>query len=192
MDVDEARSARRWHPRRIELRPRDVPHERLAAAGDGGEAPRPLLGKVSTLQHVVGTLAVGRFLTEHGVRLHARRHASGIMLLEGQRERIASVGFVVVTASSMEPRPIWPMLLPLQVLEAVAIDWFAACSVPKAPALDAIEERPADAYLLGWLPREAIPNLQIVTLEPHLGHEFQARYRQAKNHQLRPLEEFPT
>lgn len=191
MDADEARSARRWHPRRVELRPRDVPHERLAAGGDDGEAPQPLLGKVSTLQHVVGTLAVGRFLTEHGAHLHARRHASGIMLLEGERDGVASIGFVVAAASSMEPRPIWPMLLPLQVLEAVAIDWVAACSVPKAPALEAIGERPADAYLLGWLPGEVIPSLPIVTLEPHLGHDFQARYRQAKNHQLRPLETFP-
>ncbi len=180
-----------WSPLRVLVGPEDVPRERVeAAAPDGGVSPT-LLGRATVLQQVVSSLLVGRVLVESGLDVVARMHPAGVMYLEHVESDRTTRGFVVAAVSSMEPRPIWPMLLPLSVLEVAPIDWIAACSVPKMPALESIEHAPADAYVLGWLPAADLTKLPIVTLEPHFGHDFEGQYRQAKNHQLRPIDTFP-
>lgn len=150
-----------------------------------------LLGNLDFRQHVAATLLMGRVLRhDHGVQVAARRHESGILLLEHEADGRVVRGYVMAAESSMEPRPIWPALLPLAVPEATPIDWIAGCTVPKMPAIEQLDEHPAMAYVLGWLPADDIVHLPIVTLQPHLGHDFEARYRQAKNHQLKPLATF--
>lgn len=181
----------RWAPLRVQLAQRDVPAERAAAAApDAGVAPQ-LLGRVTHLQHVVASLVVRRTLQERGVELRAHMHASGLLFLVREDGARTSRGFVVASTSSMEPRPIWPMQLPLSVLEVAPIDWIVACSVPKTPALAAIGDGAADAYVLGWLAHGDLAKLPIITLQPHPDHEYWAKYRQAKNRQLRSIDEFP-
>jgi hypothetical protein len=184
----------RWAPQRVSITPADMPVDKVAAdLPDDGVSPL-LLNKMDPLQAVVASLVVGRLLRERGLDVTARMHSSGLMFLEhhpAAADERTTRGFVVAAASSMEPRPIWPMLLPLAVPELVELDWIAACSVPKLPALEALDEDGADAFVLGWLDAEAVTKLPIVAVEAHLGHDFPAQYRQAKNHQLRPLDEFP-
>lgn len=180
-----------WRPQCVPVRPEDVPIERAAAAVPEGGVCQRLLGRETHLQHIVATLTVRRVAAEQGTVLIARMHQSGILHLVHRSSAGDTRGFVVAAASSMEPRPIWPMLLPNSVLELAPLDWVIGCSVPKMPALEAIPDGAADAYVLGWLNGEDLKRLPIVTLQPHLGHEFQAQYRQAKNHWLRPIDQFP-
>lgn len=192
--MEEQPGSRRtpWVPERITITADDVPRERVSdAAPDGGVSPR-LLGKANQLQQVVASLVVRRSLIDRGVEIVTRMHRSGIMFLESRRSGEEQLGFVVPFVSSMEPRPIWPTLVPLSVLELVPVDWIASCSVPKQPALDAIEERDGFGYLLGWLAADDIAQLPIVTVSSHSGHEFDAKYRQAKNHRLRPFSDWNT
>jgi hypothetical protein len=192
MDADEqpGTSRPRWVPERMTITTADVPRERVSeAAPDGGVSPR-LLGKANQLQQVVASLVVRRSLIERGIDIVTRMHRSGVMFLESRRAGENQLGFVVPFVSSMEPRPIWPTLVPLGVLDLVPIDWIASCSVPKQPALDAIEERDGFGYLLGWLAADDIAQLPIVTVSSHSGHEFDAKYRQTKNHRLRPFSDF--
>lgn len=194
MDMDEQPAPRRpcWVPERIAITASDVPRERvLEAAPDGGVSPR-LLGKANQLQQVVASLVVRRSLIDRGIDIVTRMHRSGVMFLEARRAGEQQLGFVVPFVSSMEPRPIWPTLIPLSVLDLVPIDWIASCSVPKQPALDAIEERDGFGYLLGWLAADDIARLPIVTVASHSGHEFDAKYRQTKNHRLRPFSDWDT
>jgi hypothetical protein len=121
----------------------------------------------------------------------ARMDRAGVMFLEDRDGSAPRLGYVVPFVSSMEPRPIWPTLVPLSILDLAPVDWVASCSVPKQPALDAIKERDAFGYLLGWLDADEVARLPIVTVSAHMGHEFEAKYRQAKNHQLRPFHAWP-
>lgn len=180
-----------WSPQRVLIGPADVPRERVEAAAPEGGVSQVLLGRVTPLQHVVASLVVRRSLVDAGLDVIARMHAVGILHLEHRHQNGTSRGLVVASASSMEPRPIWPVQLPLSALEVAPVDWIAACSVPKLPKLEGIDDGDAFAYVLGWLPADRLTRLPIVTLEPHVGHEFTALYRQAKNHQLRPLDTFP-
>lgn len=191
-DIDTSGGRPRWQPERVAVRPEDVPIERAATAVPDGGVSQRLLGRATHLQHIVATLTVRSLLSERGTVLIARMHQSGILHLVHRCSTGDTRGFVVAAASSMEPRPIWPMLLPNSVLELEPLDWVIGCSVPKMPALEAIADRAADAYVLGWLSGEELTRLPIVTLQPHLGHEFQAQYRQAKNHRLRPMDQFPS
>ncbi len=189
MEATENADDRRpsWTPERITITAAEVPRDRVAAAApDGGVAPQ-LLGKSNQLQQVVASLLVRRSLIERGVDIVTRMHRSGVMYLASSRAGEEQLGFVVPFVSSMEPRPIWPTLIPLSVLDLVPIDWIASCSVPKQPALDAIEEHDGFGYLLGWLAADDVAQLPIVTVESHAGHEFGAKYRQTKNHRLRPF-----
>jgi hypothetical protein len=180
----------RWIPERVTVTAADVPRSRVeAAAPADGVAPQ-LLGKANQLQQVVASLLVRRSLIERGVDVASRMHRTGVMYLETRRNGNPRLGFVVPFVSSMEPRPIWPTLIPLSVLDLVAIDWVGSCSVPKQPALDSIEDRDSFGYLLGWLASDDIAQLPIVSVASHLGHEFDAKYRQAKNHQLRSFSEW--
>lgn len=187
-NVDEKRP--RWQPERVTVAAEDVPRERIAAAApDGGVSPL-LLGRSNQLQQVVASILVRRKLLEQGVDVISRMHRSGIMFLECRDTGQPTLGLVVASVSSMEPRPIWPTLIPLRVLDVAAVDWVGSCSVPKQPAFDAIDDQTADAYLLGWLAADEVAQLPIVTLEPHLGHEFEAKYRQVKHHELRSFSEW--
>jgi hypothetical protein len=180
----------RWTPERVTITAAEVPRERVeAAAPDGGVAPQ-LLGTANQLQQVVASLVLRRAMIDRGIDITIRMHRTGVMYLESSRTGDVRLGFVVPLVSSMEPRPIWPTLIPLSLLDLVAIDWIASCSVPKQPALDAIQERDSFGYLLGWLDADDIAQLPIVTVTSHLGHEFDAKYRQAKNNQLRPFSEW--
>lgn len=181
----------RWHPERVLLTADEVPRARIeAAAPEGGVSPL-LLGKASQLQQVAASLLVRRALLAQKVEVVTRMHSSGVVLLECGRGDDSRRGFVVASVSSMEPRPIWPTLIPLSVFDIAPLDWVGSCSVPKQPALDAIEERPADAYLLGWLDIDEVAQLPIVSVAAHLGHEFEAKYRQVKHHRLRPFSRWP-
>jgi len=151
-----------------------------------------LLGNATALQHFVSTLLVRKYLLERELDASARLHPAGILVLKKLSDGTVSRGFVVATASSMEPRPIWPMFVPMSVLELVPVDWVVGCSVPKTPALENLHaQQPAEAYILGWLSAAQVTRLPIVTVEPHLGHEFQAQYHQAKNRQLLTIDDFP-
>lgn len=172
---------------RCELSKADLPVERLRA--DAIDVPQRLLGHVTIEQHLAGTLLAGRVLRDdHRADVTVRRDPAGIFFLELAIGERTFTGFVVVAQSSMEPRPIWPMMLPIAVVEHRAIDWIVACSVPKMFALEAIEDGPLDAYVLGGLPSEELNGVEIVDVLPHMGHEFEAKYRQAKNHRLWPIE----
>lgn len=183
----------RWTPTRYPLHPDDICEDESVEARPSSGVPALLLGRATVQQHDVANQIVRRGLHhERGVTLTPRMHPSGVVFLEHEAEGSRRIrGFVVASASSMEPRPIWPMLFPTAILQIARIDWVASCSVPKPPALADIESTTPDAYVLGWLPAPKILELPLVVLEPHLGHEFKAEYRQAKNHQLWSLERFP-
>lgn len=159
-----------------------------------GGVPGLLLGRATVQQHDVATRLLQRvLLAERGVPLETRLHASGVWFLEhdgpgGRRIR----GFVVASVSSMEPNPVWPMRLPAAVLQVARIDWVGACSVPKTPALECIEESPPEAFVLGWLPMSTVVDLPVDVLEPHPDHEFTAEYRLARNFELRSIASFPS
>ncbi len=177
----------RWTPTRFELGRADLPLERLRA--DGIDVPQRLLGHVTIEQHLAGSMLAGRVLRDvHGADVTVRRDPAGIFVLELAIGEQSLVGFAVVSQSSMEPRPIWPMMLAVAAVEHRPIDWIVACSVPKMFTLDDMGDGPADAYVLGGLPSEELADLPIVDVLPHPGHDFEAKYRQAKNHRLWSLD----
>lgn len=177
----------RWSPLHRELTAADVRIERLRA--DAIDVPQRLIGHVTIEQHLAGTMLAGRMLRDdHGVDVAVQRDQSGVFFLEVSMGAQTLTGFAVVAQSSMEPRPIWPMMLPIAVVQHRPIDWIVACSVPKMFALETLEDGTADAYVLGGLPAEELPGLEIVDVLPHMGHEFEAKYRQTTNHRLWPLE----
>jgi hypothetical protein len=179
----------RWSPIRCELSAVDVPIERLRA--DAIDVPQRLIGHVTIEQHLAGTMLAGRLLRDdHGADVTVQRDQAGVFFLELSVGERTLTGFAVVAQSSMEPRPIWPMMLPIAVVQHRPIDWIIACSVPKMFVMEALEDGPADAYVLGGLPSEELDGVAIVDVLPHMGHEFEAKYRQTKNHRLWPLERF--
>lgn len=177
----------RWSPIRCELTSADMPLERLRA--DATDVPQRLLGHVAIEQHLAGTMLAGRRLRDVlGMDIAVQRDQAGVFFLELSLGEQTLTGFAVVAQSSMEPRPIWPMMLPVAIVQHRPIDWIIACSVPKMFVIEALEDGAADAYVLGGLPSEELPGLAIVDVLPHMGHEFEAKYRQTKNHRLWPLE----
>ncbi len=176
----------RWSPIRYVLSAADVPIERLRA--DAIDVPQRLLGHVTIEQHLAGTMLAGRALRDDcSVDIAVQRDQAGVFFLELTIGERTLTGFAVVAQSSMEPRPIWPMMLPVAVVQHRPVDWIIACSVPKMFVMDALENQTADAYVLGGLPSEELDGAAIVDVLPHMGHDFEAKYRQTKNHRLWPL-----
>ena len=99
-------------------------------------------------------------------------------------------GLVVVAPSSMEPRPTWPVTVPVEDLDAWEFDFVVSCYVPKRSTLEAPADTPGDRatlYAVGWMWADEARGLPLVHAEPHEGHAFHADYQQGKCELLRDL-----
>lgn len=90
--------------------------------------------------------------------------------------------------ASMDPRPVWPVRVPMQDLDAWLFDAVVWCYVPKRAALENNEAvafargvRPA-----GWAWADQVRTWERVALEPHEGHPHAAEVWQGRVKALQP------
>lgn len=139
--------------------------------------------------------ALARGLARENSDLQARWHAHGDEwpgLLELARPAADAERHVLVLAepSSMEPRPVWPVRVPIGDLEAWLYDAVIWAYVPKRAPLEAGDSAAMErgVHVAGWAWADEARSWERVHLDPHPGHPFPDDVLQAQVRVLHPLD----
>ena len=168
----------------MQLRHYEIEPEDLAAAVGWDEAQRalerPAAEDAPFVRWVAGA-AVARGLARQHPELDVRWHAEGeewpglLELADASRDAERHV-LVLGEPSSMEPRPVWPVRVPVDDLLSWEYDAVVWCYVPKRAPLEAADARAVGRGVTcaGWAWADEVATWKPVHLEPHPGHPFSA------------------
>lgn len=162
----------------------DIHTDDLTAARAWDEAQRRL-GRTTPedapfLRWLAGA-SLARGLGKEHPELDVRWHAAddqwpGLLELVDPRSDAERHVFVLAEPTSMEPRPVWPVRVPIDDASAWEYDAVAWCYIPKRAPLEAQDPPSLErgAACAGWAWVDELPTWKPVHLEPHAGHPFAA------------------